>query len=260
MRVRPVHGIEEQYRWDRLVATHHYFGFKGFYSCALRHVAVADGAWLRLSAGRRVLSRSPFALLRHLLPRRELAFAGLDARLFPRSRRLAPVGAQRQVQGGLCVRFSGAAPEYLSDEVLEEAVQIPRMEAPAAATLRSLRDFFEEVADFRKACGQHYGLACTLTIAVAARMAGYRGVLAFAEFADLLDDGLREAVGAFWSYGRERWTVPTESTFRYIFSNLDPDALDEALRNWAHHVGDGGPVAMDGKDIRGPRSRSRTSG
>ena len=45
--------------------------------------------------------------------------------------------------------------------------------------------------------------------------------------------------------------MPTESTFRYIFSNLQPDALDEALRNWALHVGDGGPVAMDGKDIRG---------
>ena len=69
--------------------------------------------------------------------------------------------------------------------------------------LRRLRDFFEEAADFRRARGQHYGLTCTLTIAVAARMAGYRGVLAFAEFGDLLDDGLREVVGAFWSYGRK---------------------------------------------------------
>ena len=120
-----------------------------------------------------------------------------------------------------------------------------------AATLRSLRDFFEEVADFRKARGQRYGLACYLTIAVAARMAGYRGVSAFAEFACLLDDSQKEAVGAFWSPGRERWTVPTESTFRYIFSNLKPDALDEALRDWALHVGGGGPVAMDGKDVRG---------
>ena len=111
-----------------------------------------------------------------------------------------------------------------------------------AATLRSLRDFFEEVADFRKARGQRYGLACYLTIAVAARMAGYRGVSAFAEFACLLDDSQKEAVGAFWSPGRERWTVPTESTFRYIFSNLKPDALDEALCDWALHVGGGGIV------------------
>ncbi len=30
VRVRPVRGIEEQRRWDRLVARHHYLGFKGF--------------------------------------------------------------------------------------------------------------------------------------------------------------------------------------------------------------------------------------
>ena len=37
--------------------------------------------------------------------------------------------------------------------------------------------------------------------------------------------------------------VPTESTFRYIFLNLDSDALDEVLRNGAHHVGDDGQEA-----------------
>ena len=86
-------------------------------------------------------------------------------------------------------------------------------------------------------------------------MAGYRGVPAFAEFACLLDDSQKEAVGAFWSPDRERWTVPTESTFRYIFSNLEPDALDEALRDWALHVGGGGLVTMDGKDVRGASKR-----
>ena len=111
------------------------------------------------------------------------------------------------------------------------------------------------MADFRKARGQRYALAYSLTIAVAARMAGYRGVSAFAEFACLLDDSQKQAVGAFWSPGHARWTVPGESTFRYIFSNLEPDALDEALRSWALHVGDGGPVAMDGKDVRGASKR-----
>ena len=47
--VRPVRGIDEQRRWDALVAERHYLGFKGFYGRALRHVAVADGAWLALA-------------------------------------------------------------------------------------------------------------------------------------------------------------------------------------------------------------------
>ncbi len=66
-----------------------------------------------------------------------------------------------------------------------------------------------------------------------------------------LDDAQKEAVGAFWSPARQRWTVPTESSFRHVFSNLPPDMLDKALRRWARCVGDGGPVAMDGKDVRG---------
>lgn len=41
-------GIKEQRHWDRLVAAHHYLGFKGLYDRALRHVAVAGGTWLAL--------------------------------------------------------------------------------------------------------------------------------------------------------------------------------------------------------------------
>ena len=53
VRVRPVRGIKEQRRWDRLVAAHHYLGFKGFYGRALRHVAVAGGTWLGWSPAQR---------------------------------------------------------------------------------------------------------------------------------------------------------------------------------------------------------------
>ena len=37
--------------------------------------------------------------------------------------------------------------------------------------------------DFRKRRGQRYALACYLTIMIAARLTGYRGVSAFGEFA-----------------------------------------------------------------------------
>ena len=109
---------------------------------------------------------------------------------FTRGYSRVPGGLPRWVPNGrfkevYLFDLSGAMPECLSDEVLEEAVQITRTEAPPAATLRRLRDFFEEVPDFRRARGQHYRLACTLTIAVAARMAGYRVVSAFAKFTDL---------------------------------------------------------------------------
>ena len=120
-----------------------------------------------------------------------------------------------------------------------------------APQLRGLRDFLEEIPDFRKARGRRYSLACYLTIMIAARLAGYRGVAAFGEFAARLDDEQREAVGGFFSPTRRRYTVPAVSTFHSILSELPPDTLDEALRAWSRQHGGRCGVAMDGKDVRG---------
>ena len=130
-----------------------------------------------------------------------------------------------------------------------------------ATQLRSLYHFLEKIPDFRKARGQRYSLACYLAIGIAARLAGYRGVTAFGEFAERLDDEQRRVVGGFFSPTHQRMTVPASSTFHYIFEALPPDTLEQALRAWtAEQSGDStDAVAMDGKDIRGA-SRQRGKG
>ena len=121
-----------------------------------------------------------------------------------------------------------------------------------AEALRSLHAFLEILPDFRKRRGQRYSIACYMTIMLAARLAGYRGVTAFGEFAARLNDDQFEAVGAFWSPSRQRYTAPAPSTFHYILCALPPDALDRALREWVAQYSDKGtPVALDGKDVRG---------
>ena len=123
---------------------------------------------------------------------------------------------------------------------------------PPAPELRSLHAFLEDMADFRKARGRRYGLACYATIMIAARLAGYRGVSAFAEFAGRMDQEQLAAVGAFFSPSRGRRTAPAASTFHYILSSLAPDTLDRALGAWTRQRSDGAaPVALDGKDVRG---------
>ena len=123
---------------------------------------------------------------------------------------------------------------------------------PPAPELRSLHAFLEDMADFRKARGRRYGLACYVTIMIAARLAGYRGVSAFAEFAGRMDQEQLAAVGAFFSPSRGRRTAPAASTFHYILSSLAPDMLDRALGAWTRQRSDGAaPVALDGKDVRG---------
>ena len=134
---------------------------------------------------------------------------------------------------------------------------VPLREAPMPAVqLRSLHDFLGEMEDFRKRRGQRYSLACYLTIVIAARLAGYRGVSAFGEFAARLDEAQRRAVGGFFSPTRRRYTVPAASTFHYILSKLPPGTLDRALGAWsAQHAGLA-PVAMDGKEVRGASRRT----
>lgn len=149
--------------------------------------------------------------------------------------------------------LEGGAREALRDG----GAPLEAREAPMAAPqLRGLYEFLGQVEDFRKRRGQRYALACYLTIAVAARLAGYRGVSAFGEFAARLDEAQRRAVGGFFSPTRRCHTVPAASSFHYILSKLPPEALEEALRAWsARHAGLA-PVAMDGKDVRGASRRS----
>ncbi len=61
----------------------------------------------------------------------------------------------------------------------------PVASSPAAPELRSLHAFLEDMADFRKARGRRYGLACYATIMIAARPGGLPG-----------GDGVRRVRGA----------------------------------------------------------------
>ena len=106
--------------------------------------------------------------------------------------------------------------------------------------------------EYLRARGKRYPLASVLAIAVAARLAGYRGVTAFARLAALLSQEWLKAVGAFFSPSKRRHTAPSITTFHNILADLPPETLDEAIGRWtAQQAGTDAPLAMDGKDIRG---------
>ena len=63
---------------------------------------------------------------------------------------------------------------------------------------------------------------------VAARLAGYRGATAFAQFAALLSQEQLEAVGAFWSPSKKRYTAPAVTTFHNILAARPPETLCQA--------------------------------
>ncbi len=123
---------------------------------------------------------------------------------------------------------------------------------PDAQLLGSLHDHLAGMADFRRARGQRYSLAFYFTIMIAARLCGYRGYTAFAEFARRLDQEQLAAIGAFRSPSRGRYTTPVATSFLNILQHMPPDALDAVFRDWAAARSDGGAaLALDGKTIRG---------
>ena len=64
--------------------------------------------------------------------------------------------------------------------------------------------------------------------------------------------GQLEAVGAFWSPSKQRYTAPAITTFHNILAALPPETLDNAIGQWTgQHSTAHAPVAMDGKDLRG---------
>ena len=105
-------------------------------------------------------------------------------------------------------------------------------EPMVAQELCSLKKILEEVPEFRKSQGRRYSLSTVLALAVAARLAGHRGVSAMLQFSQLLDQEQLEAVGAFYSPTRKYFTAPAIGTFHTIFAKLPPDAIDRALNRW----------------------------
>ena len=150
---------------------------------------------------------------------------------------------------------NGNAPEALSqDEIPDHWKPEPdrKTEPMAAPQLRSLFEWLSQINDFRKPRGIRYQLNTILTIAVAARIAGYRGVTACAEFAQLFSQQQLKAVGSFFSPSRQCYTTPVATTFHNILASLPPEALDQAVSQWsAQQVPRDEPIAMDGKDVRG---------
>ena len=101
--------------------------------------------------------------------------------------------------------------------------------------------------EFRGARGRRYPLATILTIAVAAKLAGYHGATAFGEFSQGLTQRQLRALRAFYSHRLGRFTAPSTTAFVKVLTALDPDA-----RTWAaQHASRAEPVAIDGKHIRG---------
>ena len=95
---------------------------------------------------------------------------------------------------------------------------------PAPLTANRLGSLFEcpsTIAEFRSRRGRRYPSPTVVAIAAAAKLAGYHGVTAFAEFAQALSQEQLRALRAYYSHRLQRFTAPTVTTFHNILVTLD---------------------------------------
>lgn len=135
------------------------------------------------------------------------------------------------------------------------AAQLP---AALADTCRSrLLDLFETVPDPRARRGRRYALASVLALALAAVISGARSFAAIGEWV------AQQPIETLRVLGVTGSAVPDESTIRRVFARLDADLLDQYVGAlmWTrtHAVGSRRVIAVDGKTVRGARSKTATA-
>lgn len=112
----------------------------------------------------------------------------------------------------------------------------------------NLWDALKSVPDHRRAEGKRYPLASLLLIAIAAMLAGRRDQLGIVRW------GRRLSQDALAAIGISRARVPAPSVWCELFQSLDVAALEQALGRWVAGEAPAGPVAIDGKRLRGSQS------
>ena len=111
----------------------------------------------------------------------------------------------------------------------------------------SLMERFAQVPDPRKRRGLIHPPPAILSLATLAMLAGNKSLEAIAQFGR--DHGKHLA----FALGFTRGKTPAKSTFSEVFRATDVDAFEAALRAWTQGRDGGGPVAIDGKALRGSR-------
>jgi hypothetical protein len=148
---------------------------------------------------------------------------------------------------------------WLSAEKLPDKLQpyekaLPVECAHAPEQLRSLRERFLEVKEFRGGQGKRHQIATVLSISACAKMAGviggYSGIAAYARN---LTKPQRRALGCWYNFKTGEFEVPSESCFLRVLQGVSPREVEGVTLAWQDDVL--GPntdplVAIDGKTAR----------
>lgn len=124
------------------------------------------------------------------------------------------------------------------------------------AALLSLHDAFAAVPDPRSRHGRRYDLPFLLTCFVAALLCNCNHSEAVGQWCRAQQRLLRRL------FGSRRFVCPTGALYRWLFPQLDVQALEAVLATWVQATlvaAPDEPVAVDGKTVRGARTSTHAA-
>jgi hypothetical protein len=127
-----------------------------------------------------------------------------------------------------------------------------------APELKTVREHFESIADYRTGTNWSYSLTGLLALVFCAALAGVsRGQRDLAEYSEDLSQGQLRALGFRRNRKTRRIPCPKETTFFRLLSKVDPSELQEALLKCLDSLlgpEEGmGTIIIDGKALRSSR-------
>jgi len=110
----------------------------------------------------------------------------------------------------------------------------------------SLADHLARVPDPRQDSGKRHSLAAILKLVAVGILSGMRSLQAIAQFGRSLSRATAAELG--FTHAK----TPCKSTLSVVLRVVNADCLEQELRAWAAQHDDGqGPLAVDGKTLRG---------
>lgn len=117
-----------------------------------------------------------------------------------------------------------------------------------AQHMLSLRDFFQDIDDPRRAQGRKHSLATVLALAAAAVLCGMRGYKDISLWVQSLGQKARSRFKCRKRNGL--YEVPSRTVIRNALIGVDPEQLDQALSAWNTHCSHlDESLAIDGKTM-----------
>lgn len=116
----------------------------------------------------------------------------------------------------------------------------------------TLLEALAAIPDHRTKKGRRFPLATILIISLAAMLSGANDLLAIARWGRRLSPQALQAIGA----SKKRKKAPCHATYHYVFQDLSPEALSQALGVLVQIEGGLGHVAIDGKRLRGSQNET----